>query len=107
MEKLFNEIFKPLIKDAIREVLKECSIYKEKVKQSEIDYMNADEAANFLRKSKSTIYRYSHLGTIPTHGIGEIYFLKEDLEKFRALKRKKSIDEGIDILLTKRKESKR
>lgn len=105
MEKLINEFLKPLIKDALREALKECSLIKESVKKPEVAYKNVDEAASILRVSKSTVYRYSHLGTIPTYGTGKIFFLEEDLEAFRASTKKQSIDEEIDNLLNKRKKS--
>lgn len=105
MEKLINEFLKPLIKDALREVLRECSHRKEPVKKPESVYKNVDEAAIFLRVSKSTVYRYSHLGIIPTYGKGKIFFKPEDLEAFRASSKKQSIDEEIDYLMYKRKKS--
>ena len=107
MENLINDYLKPLIKDAIREALKECSLKRESVQKADDEYKNVEEAASFLRISKSTVYRYSHLGTIPTYGKGKIFFKKEDLESFRASTKKNSTDEEIDILLKKRKESKR
>ena len=106
MEKLIYEFLKRLIKEAIREVLKELSLFKETAKKPEVVYKNVDEAASFLRVSKSTIYRYSHLGTIPTYGNGKIFFKKEYLEAVRASTKKNSTDEEIEILLKKRKESK-
>ena len=45
--------------------------------------LNTDEAAEFIGASKSTIYKYTHEGTIPHYKRGKrIYFKIEELEEW-------------------------
>jgi excisionase family DNA binding protein len=45
--------------------------------------LNADEAAEFISMSKSTIYKYTHEGRIPHYKKGKrLYFKMEELDEW-------------------------
>lgn len=66
------------------------------------DYLTAPEAAKFLGRKLSTLYKDVHLGCIPYHrsGARKLLFSRKELENFVRKGRSKSKSE-IDLEVTK------
>lgn len=99
LNELLPQIYKHIdvvVRSAIKEAIEELSTIKQlKEPSSDIEYLSAEEAANFLKIKLNTIYSKVEKGELPHYRSGKrkLLFSRKELERFIVSSKMKSMEE--------------
>ncbi len=99
LNELLPQIYKHIdvvVRSAIKEAIEQLSNIKQAKEQSiDIEYLSAEEAANFLKIKLNTIYSKVEKGELPHYRSGKrkLLFSRKELESFIVSSKMKSMEE--------------
>ena len=99
INELLPQIYKHIdvvVRSAIKEAIEQLSNIKQAKEQSnDIEYLSAEEAANFLKIKLNTIYSKVEKGELPHYRSGKrkLLFSRKELESFIVRSKMKSMEE--------------